>query len=151
MTTHVSASTMVDVPIDEVYDQWTQFEDFPRFMSSVKRVEQIDDVRTHWDVEVGGVERSFYATITQQEPDRLIRWESEGDKMHSGEVSFMATGEGTKVSLSMEWEPEGFVESAGALLNLDDRAAEKDLERFKAFIEQRGQATGAWRGSVQDL
>ncbi|MCD2499132.1 MULTISPECIES: SRPBCC family protein [Microbacterium] len=151
MTTQVSASTVVDVPIDEVYDQWTQFEDFPRFMSSVKRVEQIDDVRTHWDVEVGGVERSFYATITQQEPDRLVRWESEGDKMHSGEVSFMATGEGTKVSLSMEWEPEGFVESAGALLNLDDRAAEKDLERFKAFIEQRGQATGAWRGRVQDL
>ncbi|MDR2293783.1 MAG: SRPBCC family protein [Microbacterium sp.] len=151
MTTHVSASTMVDVPIDEVYDQWTQFEDFPRFMSSVKRVEQIDDVRTHWDVEVGGVERSFYATITQQEPDRLIRWESEGDKMHSGEVSFMATGEGTKVSLAMEWEPEGFVESAGAMLNLDDRAAEKDLERFKTFIEERGQATGAWRGRVDGL
>lgn len=148
MSTTVNASADVDVPVHRAYDQWTQFEEFPKFMESVRHVEQLDDVRTRWDTEIGGVKRTFEATITEQIPDSLIRWESSGEKVHSGQVTFAAGPAGTRVDLTMTWEPETFLERVGATLSIDERAAERDLKRFKEFIEDRGSATGAWRGTV---
>ncbi len=107
MSTTVNASVDVDVPVHRAYDQWTQFEEFPKFMESVRHVEQLDDVRTRWDTEIGGVKRTFEATITEQiPPDSLIRWESSGQKVHSGQVTFAAGPPvGTRVDLTMTWEP----------------------------------------------
>ena len=48
----------------------------------------------------------------------------------------------------MTWVPESFTEKAGAALGIDERAAKKDLERFKEFIEERGRETGGWRGEI---
>jgi len=148
MLTEVTATTTVEVPVRQVYDQWTQFESFPRFMSSVERVEQLDDERTRWDVEIGGARRSFEATITEQQPDSHIAWESLEEKVHRGIVRFEGVPGGTLVSLTMQWMPEGFVERVGAAMNVDERAVAADLARFKEFIEERHTATGAWRGTI---
>jgi len=148
MISKMTASTTVDVPVHRAYDQWTQFEEFPRFMSAVERVEQIDDVRTRWDVQIGGAKRTFEARITEQIPDELIRWASIDEEVLAGEVRFSTVPEGTRVDLEMIWHPEGFTERVGAMLDIDDRAAERDLAHFKEFIEDRGSATGAWRGTV---
>lgn len=150
-TSSVTAEIEVDAPLRAVYNQWTQFEEFPEFMSSVKRIDQLDDQLTHWVVSVGGVEREFDATITDQVPDDHVAWESHGEKVHTGRVSFSpGAGGGTLVTLEMTWVPESFLEKAGAALDIDERAAEGDLKRFKELMERRGRETGGWRGEIHD-
>lgn len=147
MTT-LRAEVDVNAPIRQVYDQWTQFESFPEFLGAVDSVEQIDDVRTRWKVSIAGREHAFYADIVDQVPDRHIAWQSTDGKFHAGRVEFEPDAEGTRVRLEMQWEPEGIIESAGAALGIDDAQARADLRRFKEFIENRGSATGEWRGEI---
>lgn len=150
MSTTLNASIDVDVPVRVAYDQWTQFESFPEFLGGVDSVKQIDDSLTHWVVSVGGVKREFDAEIGDQVPDDHVAWRSRGGEvMHRGRVEFTPKGpDETKVDLEIEWEPEGFVESAGAALQLDDMQVKSDLKRFKKFVEEREVPTGAWRGEV---
>jgi uncharacterized membrane protein len=140
----------VDVPVRTAYDQWTQFEEFPRFMEGVERVTQRDDVYTEWTAEIGGERRSWAARVTEQVPDEVIAWAStEGDAKVGGTVRFEPLGEGrTAVTLRVEFEPDDATERMGDVLGLVERRVQGDLERFKAFIEERGAATGAWRGEV---
>ena len=145
-----SARTLVERPVSTVYNQWTQFETFPEFMEGVNNVQQLDDSTTRWDVEIGGVERSFIADIVEQKPDDHIRWETRTEPSHQGEVRFVPQGDGTEVTLWMNFEPEGWVEKAGDSLGFVQHRVEGDLERFKSFIEDRSSETGAWRGSVSD-
>jgi uncharacterized membrane protein len=143
------ASIDVEVPVRTAYDQWTQFEEFPRFMQNVERVEQLTDTTTRWTVSVAGAERSWDAEITEQEPDQRIAWRSQGDTKHAGVVTFHRLDEGrTRVMLQLDVEPTDWVESAGDALGIVSRSAQKDMENFKAFIEERGRETGAWRGEV---
>lgn len=148
MTT-IEKSIDVDVPITVAYNQWTQFEDFPKFMSGVESITQIDDEHLHWNVSVGGVEREFDAEITEQHPDERVAWKSTGGPQHAGVVSFhRLDDDSTRVTLQLDWEPEGFVETAGALLQIDDMQVASDLKKFKELIEAQGVETGAWRGDV---
>lgn len=145
----VEKTIEVDVPVTTAYNQWTQFEEFPRFMEGVREVRQMDDTRLYWKAEVGGREKEWYARIIEQEPDRRIAWQSEQGARNGGEVSFEPLdGSRTNISLRMEYEPEDFVESTGDVLGFVSRRVQGDLDRFKEFIEARGQETGAWRGSV---
>jgi uncharacterized membrane protein len=141
----------VDVPVSTAYNQWTQFESFPKFMDGVERITQESDTRTHWVVKVGGVTREFDTEITEQTPDQVIAWRSTGGDTggHSGRVTFEPLGPtSTRVTVSLGWEPEGVVEKVGAALNFDQRQVDKSAEDFKKFIESRGAETGAWRGDV---
>ena len=145
----VEKTIEVDVPVTTAYNQWTQFEEFPRFMEGVREVRQMDDTRLYWKAEVGGREKEWYARIIDQEPDRRIAWQSEQGARNGGEVSFEPLDESrTNIFLRMEYEPEDFVESTGDVLGFVSRRVQGDLDRFKEFIEARGQETGAWRGSV---
>jgi len=147
----MTAEIDVDAPIRAVYNQWTQFESFPKFLHAVKEVTQHDDATTHWVVSVAGVRREFDAEITEQVPDKLIAWASVDGKSHSGSVRFAPVSDAiTHVSLEMLWLPETVVEKVGAALNIDERQAQTDLERFKSFIEERGRETGGWRGEIHD-
>lgn len=149
MSTTLNASIEVDVPVRVAYDQWTQFESLPEFLGGVDSVTQLSDTMTHWVVSIGGVRREFDAEIGDQVPDDHVTWRSTGEVMHRGRVEFTATGaESTRVDLEIEWEPEGFMESAGAALQLDDLQVKSDLRRFKEFVERRRTPTGAWRGEV---
>jgi len=49
----------VNVPVQTAYNQWTQFEEYPRFMEGVKSVEQTSDERIHWSAEAGGKHREW--------------------------------------------------------------------------------------------
>jgi uncharacterized membrane protein len=145
----ISAAVEVGVPVPVAYNQWTQFEEFPQFMEGVLEVRQLDDKTTHWVAEIGGEREEWDAEIVEQEPDRLIAWRGIGGANHHGRVSFEPADEGTRVSVQMEWQPSGMKESAGAVLGLDERQVEKDLERFKELVENRGVPTGAWRGEIE--
>ncbi|WP_438856076.1 SRPBCC family protein [Agromyces sp. M3QZ16-3] len=150
MSTTVTADIEVGVPIRTAYDQWTQFETFPQFMSGVDSIRQVDDATTHWVVSVGGATREFDADISDQVPDDHVAWHSTTAEVdHRGRVEFRpVSADRTRVDVTLEWEPEGLVEKAGAALGLDDRQVEHDLRRFKEFVESRGAETGAWRGEL---
>ena len=146
--TKLRAEVDVEAPVSQVYNQWTQFESFPEFLGAVKSVDQIDDVRTLWNVSIAGRGHTFYADIVEQVPDQVIAWQSTDGKFHAGRVEFIPDGAGTRVRLEMEWEPEGLLETAGAAIGIDDAQARMDLRRFKEFIENRGAPTGEWRGEI---
>ena len=149
MTTKVEKSVTVDVPVTTAYNQWTQFEQFPQFMGGVEEVRQLDDVRTHWVAEIAGVRREWDATILEQVPDRKIAWAATEGATNAGAVYFEPVGaSSTRVTLSLEFEPEGVVEKAGDALNIVEKRTEADLQKFKSLIESQGFATGAWRGQV---
>ena len=146
----VEQSIDVAVPVSTAYNQWTQFEEFPRFMEGVNSVRQLDDRTLEWTAEIAGDEETWTAEITEQEPDQRIAWHAIGGKTNAGVVTFHYIDDGqTRVMLQMEWDPEGPVQNAGASLGFDDRPVKGDLERFKEFIESRGQETGAWRGQIE--
>jgi uncharacterized membrane protein len=142
-------SVDVAVPIRTAYNQWTQFEDFPRFMSGVKEVRQLDDTTTHWIVEIGGVRREFDARITEQLPDERVAWTSTSGPQQGGVVTFHRLDpEHTRVTAQLELQPEGVAEQVADKTGLVSHRVKGDLERFRDFIEARGQETGAWRGQV---
>ncbi|QEE61535.1 SRPBCC family protein [Salinibacterium sp. dk2585] len=142
----------VDVPVNTAYNQWTQFESFPHFMSMVKKITQTTDEVTHWEVVIAGQEREFDAKITEQIPDERIAWNSiGGDDNHAGVVTFhKLTDTSTRVTVQLDWEPHGLLEKAGDVLGFDDRSVKADMKNFKKFIEGRGHETGAWRGEVDN-
>jgi carbon monoxide dehydrogenase subunit G len=149
VSTKVEKHIMVNVPVSVAYNQWTQFEDFPHFMGGVKSVTQLSDGRLEWVAELAGVRRKWEARILEQVPDQKVAWAATEGATNAGSVSFEDVGGGqTQVHLSLEYEPEGLVEKIGDKLNVVENQAEGDLDRFKAFIEAEGYATGAWRGTI---
>ncbi|MEX0168309.1 SRPBCC family protein [Streptomyces sp. LMG1-1-1.1] len=141
----------VDVPVRSAYDQWTQFEDFPRFMEGVEEVRQLDDRHCHWQTKVAGVRREFDTEIVDQLPDERIAWRSTGEGIRQkGVVSFQSLdADHTRVRLAMDVEPDGMAEKAANALGMLDRRVKGDLKRFKGFIEDHEQATGGWRGRIR--
>lgn len=147
---NVTETIDVNVPVNTAYNQWTQFEEFPRFMEGVKSVEQLGDTHIRWHAEVAGRDKEWDAEITEQEPDMRVAWRSTAGAQNAGVVSFHRIDDDTtRVSLQMDVEPEGIVEDAGSALGFLQRRVKGDLERFKEFIESRGSETGAWRGKVE--
>ncbi|WP_030924738.1 SRPBCC family protein [Streptosporangium amethystogenes] len=145
----IEQSVDVNVPIQTAYNQWTQFESFPEFMEGVESIKQLSDTRTAWVVEIAGVRREFQAEITEQHPDERVAWRSVERPHQAGVVTFHHLGpDTTRVTLQMEYDPEGFVETVGDWLQIVRLRVRGDLERFKTFIESRGGETGAWRGDV---
>ncbi len=146
----VKKSIEVDVPVRIAYDQWTQFEVFPRFMEGIEAVHQLDDKRLHWRGKVAGKVEEWDAEITEQVPDRIIAWRSTSGARNEGIVRFVPLAENkTKIELEMRWEPQGVAERIGDVLGADDARIQGDLGRFKNFIEERGSPTGAWRGEIR--
>lgn len=147
----IEKSIIVNRPVHTVYNQWTQVESFPQFMDGVEDVRQLDEKRVHWRADIAGVEREWDAEITQQVPDRLIAWRSVNGPQISGVVTFEPNAsEQTRITLRMEYEPEGMLDRLGDFVGAIDRRIEGDLERFKQFIEDRGRETGQWRGEIRN-
>ncbi|HZS12525.1 MAG TPA: SRPBCC family protein [Nitrospirales bacterium] len=145
----IEKSIEVHVPVKTAYNQWTQFEDFPKFMEGVKSVKQLDDKRLHWKAEIAGQAREWDAEIYDQIPDQRIAWRSIGGVKNAGVVMFdKVANDRTRVRVSMEYEPHGAAENVGDTLGIVSQRVQGDLERFKSFIEKRGQETGAWRGEI---
>jgi uncharacterized membrane protein len=140
----------VEVPVGTAYDQWTQFETFPKFMEGVKSVRQLDDTTLEWVADVAGREKRWEAKITEQEPDKRIAWTATEGAHNAGVVTFHRIADGqSRVTLQLDVDPEGPVENIGDALGLVSRQVKGDMKRFKEFIEERGHETGAWRGTVE--
>ena len=147
---NIEKSIDVHVPVHTAYNQWTQFEEFPRFMEGVREVRQLDDTHLHWRAEIGGKETEWDAVITEQIPDERIAWTNTSGAKNAGVVTFHKIDpQTTRLMLQLDYDPEGAIENLGSALGVVGRRVEGDLERFKEFIESRGSETGAWRGEVR--
>src|SRR4051794_10400069 len=146
----IEQSIEVQVPLKTAYNQWTQFEEFPKFMDGVEQVRQLDDTHLQWVAEFGGQRHEWLAEVTEQKPDERVAWRNTDGKENAGVVTFHRVDDDkTKIMVQMDFVPEGVVEKVGDKLGAPDRRVKGDLERFKEFIESRPQATGAWRGEVK--
>jgi uncharacterized membrane protein len=149
----IEDSIDVRVPVPQAYNQWTQFEEFPKFMEGIQSVQQLDNTHVQWVAEVRGESRQWTTEITEQKPDERIAWKTiEGEVKNDGIVTFEQVGDGlTRVSVQMDVEGDSPVENvASDLLGVVKGQVRGDLERFKQLIENREEETGAWRGEVQD-
>jgi len=145
----IEKSIEVSVPPSTAYNQWTQFEEFPRFMEGIEEVQQLDDKRLHWRADIGGKREEWDAEIVEQVPDQRVAWRSTSGAPNSGVVTFESLGTATtRVNLQLEYTPQNAVESAGDAIGVLSRRVEGDLRRFKEYIESRGAETGAWRGEI---
>jgi uncharacterized membrane protein len=145
----IEQSIDVEAPISAVYDQWTQFEEFPRFMDGIEEIRQLDDRRLHWVAEFGGSHHEWDAEIVEQAPEERVAWRNIDGKDNAGVVTFHKLADDrTRVMVQMDWAPEGVKEKVGGALGFDTRRVASDLGRFKQLIENRDGATGAWRGEV---
>jgi hypothetical protein len=146
-TTH---SIEINAPLRAVYDQWTQFEEFPRFMEGVEEVRQDGPRTLFWTARIAGKEKRWEAEILEQITDHRIAWRSIDGTPNSGEVRFEPLDEErTRITLTMEYEPEGFFEKAGDALGIPSGRAEGDLKRFRDFIEERGTETVGLNGLIE--
>lgn len=146
----VEEAIEVNVPVSVAYNQWTQFEEFPKFMEAVKSVKQLDDTHLEWEAEIAGRDKRWQAEITKQEPDQEISWRSIDGAQNDGTVRFEPVDENTtRIHLRIEADPEGPIENIGDALGFLKRQVREDLGRFKEFIESRGTPTGGWRGEVK--
>ena len=119
-------------------------------MEGVREVKQLDDKRLHWRAEMGGKEKEWDAEITEQIPDQRIAWRSIGGAPNTGVVIFHRLSDNrSKITVQMEYDPKGFLETVGDAVGIVSKRVQGDLERFKEFIESRGKETGAWRGKIQ--
>src|SRR3954470_10782488 len=147
----VQQSVDVAAPIDIVYDQWTQFEDYPKFMHRVQRVEQRDDSHVAFHAKVWGINRMWEAEIVEQRPDERIVFKSVNGVQLTGVVTFHDMAERlTHIELNIDVDPNGPMEKIARGTRVIKRAARADLKRFKAFVEMHEDETGAWRGEIQD-
>jgi uncharacterized membrane protein len=149
----VQDSIQVQVPVQQAYNQWTQFEEFPRFMDGIQSIQQLDETHVQWVAEIRGESRQWTTEITEQQPDEKIAWKTiDGEVRNDGVVTFEPVGDNqTRVNVQMDVEGESTAENvAGDLLGVVKDQVHGDLERFKQLIENRNEETGAWRGEVQD-
>jgi uncharacterized membrane protein len=145
----IEQSIDVEVPVQTAYNQWTQFEEFPRFMEAVEEVRQLDDTHLHWIAELGGSRHEWDAVITEQHPDERVAWRNTDGKENAGVVTFHRLDDNrSRVMVQMDFVPEGIKEKLGSALGAPDRQVKGDLERFKELIEARGGESGSWRGDV---
>jgi hypothetical protein len=148
---NIRQSVEVAVPVRTAYDQWTQFEEFPRFMAGVESVSQLDATHLRWVADVAGHRAEWEAEITEQIPDARIAWTSTDGRETAGLVMFESLDdERTLVTVDFEYEAEGVAETIGSALGIDDRRVKADLERFRELVEAQGEASGAWRGLVRE-
>jgi uncharacterized membrane protein len=145
----ITKTIEVDRSLRTVYNQWTQFEDFPRFMEGIKAVRQLDDKRLHWEAEIAGQTKSWDAEIFEQVPDKVIAWRSTSGAENSGTVEFKAVHPGrTKITLTLAYDPQGFVENFGDMMGLVSARVSGDLKRFETYIEEKSPPPQGWRGEI---
>jgi uncharacterized membrane protein len=149
----VQDSIEVQVPVQQAYNQWTQFEEFPKFMDGIQSVQQLDETHVEWVAEIRGESRQWTTEITEQQPDEKVAWKTiAGEVKNDGVVTFEQVGDNrTRVNVEMDVESESTSENvAGDLLGIVKDQVHGDLERFQQLIENRDEETGDWRGEIKD-
>ena len=139
----IEKSIEVNVPVYTAYSQWTHFEDFPQFMEGVKEVKRLDDKRLHWKAEIAGQDKEWDAEITEETADQRLAWTSRGGVIKGCVVTFHPLSSAkSKISLQVEYDPQGSAEHGGEALEVVSQRVQGDLERFKALMEKRWRPPG---------
>jgi len=126
----------VDQPVKTVYNLWTHFENFPRFMSGIKEVRQLDEKHLHWKAEIGGKTKEWDAEISEQVADQRIAWRSTRGAENSGTMHFIALSPTkTRIILYLSYGPQGLVERMGNNLGVVSARVSSDLNKFKKFTQ----------------
>jgi uncharacterized membrane protein len=147
----VQQAVDVGVPLSTVYNQWTQFEEWPQFMHRLDQVTQEDDCNVSFKTKIWGMSKEFEAQIVEQRPDERIMWNVSKGVTHTGVVTFHEIADRlTRVQVTLDVEPGSLIEKAARGMRHVKRAVRADLARFKAFIEMQEVETGAWRGVIHD-
>lgn len=148
-------SIEVNVPLRAAYNQWTQFEDFPRFMEGVQEVRQKDDVHLHWRAERHGQSVEWDSEIVDQVPDLLIAWRDLDGPGNHGSIHFHPVREDqTRIELTIDLASCDLASTGAQPVdeseheNRTKRRVGADLQRFKQMLEAQGQESGAWRGEI---
>jgi len=144
----VHDSIEVEAPVDDIFRYWSNFENFPNFMSNIEEVRMSAQDISHWRVKGPlGMSVEFDAKTTEMDPNRGIGWNTvDGDVMTSGEVRFEETTPGrTQVDVTMNYAdpPGGAVgEAVANVLSSPERNLKEDLQNFARIVE-RGELGGA--------
>lgn len=148
-TSSIEESIEINVPVSTAYNQWTQFEEFPKFMKNVLEIRQLDDKHLHWRAKVGLEEKEWDAKITEQIPDKRIAWRSVRGPRNGGVATFHKISDNvTRIMLQMDYEPDGALEQLGDAMGVVRMEARTALQGLKEMLEKRGSETGAWRGKI---
>jgi uncharacterized membrane protein len=141
----------IGAPLSTVYNEWTQFEEWPQFMHRLESVSQEEDEQVHFKVKIWGKSKEFTADILEQRPDELIKWEVSEGMTHTGVVTFSELAPNlTHVELNMDVQPGSLLEKAARGMRHIKRAVRADLHRFKAHVMMNQEEQGAWRGTIDD-
>ena len=133
----------VNVPEYKAYAQWMKFEEFPQFMEGVKEVTRLDGKRFHWKAEIAGQEKEWDTEVTEQAADQRLAWASRGGDIKGWVVIFHPLSSAkSKISLQVEYDPQGVAEHGGETLEVITQRVQGDLERFKTLIEKRWRPPG---------
>jgi uncharacterized membrane protein len=154
--TNIVETIDVGAPLRVVYDQWTQFADFPSFMKKVENVEQADEATLNWKAQILWSHRTWEATILEQAPDEKIVWRSKGAKGHAdGAVTFHELAPNlTRIILVLEYHPQGFFEHTGNIWRAQGRRARLELKHFRRHVMTQvllhPDEVEGWRGVIRD-
>jgi uncharacterized membrane protein len=154
--TNIIEEADVGLPVRVVYDQWTQFEDFPSFTRKVEKVEQESDEKVTWRAQIFLSHRDWEATIMEQVPDERIVWHATGSKGYPyGTVTFHElTPDMTRILLVIEYYPQGFFEKTANLWRAQGRRVRSDFKHIKRHMMTRTileqDKIEGWRGEIRD-
>jgi uncharacterized membrane protein len=147
----IQQSVDIGAPLSTVYNQYTQFEEWPNFMHRLQSVSQEDESHVTFKAKIWGFTREFKAEIVEQRPDERIKWEVNEGVTHTGVVTFHELADQlTRVEVNVDLEPSGLIEKAARGMRHVKRAVRADLSRFKAYVMMEEEETGSWRGKIED-
>ncbi len=137
----------IDAPIERVFDLFSDFENFPRWMNNIKDVHYTGRRFSRWTARAPlGTSVEWEAETIIFEPDRRIAWRTvRGDVNTNGEVVFESTRRGTtlmRVLLGYE-VPAGRLGALVASLfgKNPEQELEEDLHSFARIAEGREQTS----------
>ena len=147
----IQQSVDVGVPISTAYNQWTQFEDWPKFMHRLQSVSQEDETHVSFKTKIWGISKEFKAEILEQRPDERIKWKVTEGVTHTGVVTFHELAERlTRIEVNFDVEPGSLIEKAARGMRHVKRAVRADLARYKAYVMMEEEESGSWRGKIED-
>jgi uncharacterized membrane protein len=154
--TNIIEQIDVGAPVDVVYNQWTQFQDFSNFMKKVEGVDQKEEQKLTFKAQVLWSHRTWEATIVDQVPDQQIVWRSNGNKGHvDGAVTFHELAPNlTRVLVVLEYHPQGLFERTGNLWRAQGRRVRLELKHFRRHVMTEAMLhpddIDGWRGEIHD-
>ena len=132
----IQQSIDIALPVTQVFNHWTEYEDWPEFMHRIESAEEVDDTTVSFQAKIWGITKRFEAEIVEQRPDERIEWNVTDGYAHTGVVTFHQLSENlTRIDLSLDIQPANIIDKASRGMRFAKRAVRGDLHRFKAYAE----------------